>query len=416
MNQNLLSWLLYDFGNSFLSVATGSLYFAQWVIIDNGFDDIWYGGAMVVATLLVLALSPLLGAWSDREKKRLPFLKWLTLLLIITNAFLVLIVNINFDQKVRVLGALSLFVFVQLFYQLSLIFYNALLEILSSEKSRGKISGLGLAFGNGGWIVATVLLLPFSQGKIKLLGIPGRTQVFLPAFLIFSFLTFPLLLGFREASKAGHNLVGSGWGSLRKLLREDINTGYFLLGFCLISDAMLTVQMYFAVVMEKLFGIPDAQKIYIIGLMMLFTVLGNYFLGRWSDFVGAKTVVLASTFLLVISLFLAFLSSSPTFLYFLAAFLGLGYAGFSSASRALLIKISPKERLGSYFGFYSAFERFASIIGPLVWGVVTLLLKDFGNIKYRVAGFSLILLMIFGLFVLKNVKERIVTVGSSNTS
>ena len=50
----------------------------------------------------------------------------------------------------------------------------------------GKISGLGQAFNNFGWIVAVAILLPFANGKITLLGSPGRTQVFLPAFILFT--------------------------------------------------------------------------------------------------------------------------------------------------------------------------------------------------------------------------------------
>ena len=86
--------------------------------------------------------------------------------------------------------------------------------------------------------------------------------------------------------------------------------------------------------------------------------------------------------------------------------MGIGWGGFYSLSRAMLVKISPKEQLGEYFGFYSTFERFASIIGPTLWGVTITLLAHNSALKYRVAGFSQIVLMFIGFMILLRVKDR----------
>jgi MFS family permease len=64
---NLISWLVYDAANSFLATAIGGFCLAQWVVLDNGFDDIWYGGTFTLATIFVLLTSPFWGAWSDRH-------------------------------------------------------------------------------------------------------------------------------------------------------------------------------------------------------------------------------------------------------------------------------------------------------------------------------------------------------------
>jgi UMF1 family MFS transporter len=84
---------------------------------------------------------------------------------------------------------------------------------------------------------------------------------------------------------------------------------------------------------------------------------------------------------------------------------GIGWGGFYTSNRALLIKIAPKENLGEYFGLYSTFEKFASIIGPMVWGIITLILIDNGIIKYRVAGMVVVGLMAIGIYFIYKVKE-----------
>lgn len=411
MNANLLTWLLYDAGNSFLQTAKGGFYLAQWVVLDHGFADIWYGGTFTIATILVLVLSPLLGAWSDRIGKRLPFIKWLTFFMYLANVGLVLSVTSGLPAYVKVVSVLAFYLIVQVLYQLSLVSYNSLLEVLSKPTNRGKISGLGDAFNNAGWILGTAILLPFAEGKITLFGQPGRSQVFLPALIAFVLLTVPMLLWFKETKKVKKKMVttkkiySQTISGLKKLFTTNRNIGTFLLGFSFVSDAVLTIQLYFAIAMERIYGIHDRQKFGMLLIMLVTNVIGNYSLGVLSDKVGKKKVLIASCIFLVAVFLVGFSGSSVWILYGVAALAGIGWGGFYTTSRALMVSISPQDKLGEYFGLYSTFQRFASIIGPLVWGGVTLALSQYPIFKYRVAGFSLILLAVVGTMILKKVRE-----------
>src|SRR3972149_703708 len=191
MKRNLWTLVLYDAGNSFLDAAIGGLYLAQWVVLDNNLPDIWYGGTFVTATILVLLLSPILGAWSDRLGKRLPFIKLFTIILYLATLLMILVASSSIQKNSKVFVVLMLFLVIQTLYQLSLVSYNALLEILSNPGNRGKISGLGSAFNNIGWIAAAAVLLPFAE--------IGRLHVFLPALIGFIVLTLPMLIWFKEA-------------------------------------------------------------------------------------------------------------------------------------------------------------------------------------------------------------------------
>jgi UMF1 family MFS transporter len=278
---------------------------------------------------------------------------------------------------------------------------------------------LGSASGDAGWIVATLMLFPFAQGKITLWGEPGKSQVFLPALVIFVLLCSPMLVLFKEKKDiSSGNTTGSDLKSItektvsgiKELFRSYKNVAWFLVAFCFISDAILTINLYFAVIIDRLYHVPDAQKLRFLLLMFIFNIIGDYVLGKASDSVGAKKTVFFSSLLLMAIFLIAFLSSTPWVLYPIALCAGIGWGGFYSASRALLTKISPQDRLGEYFGFYSAFQKFASIVGPLVWGIAVLALKGYGDINYRIAGFLMICLMGIGLLFLKSVQEEKVVV------
>ncbi len=412
---NLITWLLYDAGNSFLQTAKGGFYLAQWVVLDNGFADIWYGGTSALATVFVLILSPLLGAWSDRIGKRTPFVKWTTILMYLANVGLVITITSNMDPKARVIGVLLFYLLVQTLFQLSLVSYNALLKPLSTKKTRGKIAGLGDAFNNGGFLLGTAILLPFATGKITLLGQSGRSQVFLPALIGFIILTLPMLLLFKEKGKIETKQINikeiySGTiKGFKALFKEHKNIGIFLLGFSFVSDAVITIQLYFAIVMDRIYGITDAQKFTMLVIMFVTQIIGSYILGVLSDKVGTKKILIHSCLLLIAIFLIGFLGTSVWVLYSVAIIAGMGWGGFYVASRALLMKISPPDQLGEYFGFYSTFQRFASVIGPLTWGGVTLVLSNFPIIKYRVAGLSMLILIGIGTAMIRKVKERYIT-------
>lgn len=409
--KNLFSWLLYDAANTFIDTPLGAMFLAQWLVLDKGIDDIWYGATFSIASVLVLLTSPVLGAWSDKIGKRLPFLKNLTFILFIFLGLLAFLVPINFPS--RIIIVLLLAVIIQYIYQLSLVFYNSLLKQISSSENRGKISGLGEMIGTSGFFIAMLVLLPFSNKNFTFYGEPGRAQVFIPAFILFFVLTLPMLFWFKERDiniieKQKDNLnkiYKITLGGIKELLGKNKNVSYFLISFSLISDGLLTISIYYAIIFSALYKISDNQKSIILLLLIVFNIIGAYVLGRVSDKIGAKKVFLISSISVMFILVAAFLSSKLFVLYLLALIAGFGRGGIYSSARALLVKISPPEHLGEYFGFYSTFQRFASITGPLIWGGITLTLKYYGDIKYRVAGLALISIMFIGTLLLLKVKE-----------
>jgi len=409
--KNLWSWLLYDAGNSFVYLVLGGLYLAQWIIIDNNLPDIWYGGMFALSTVLVLLISPFLGAWSDNIKRRLPFLKITTLLMIFIGLIMGITILIPFNHS-KIFLILGLSMLVLSLYQISQLFYNSLLENISSKETRGKYSGLGELFNNLGFVMASFILILFATNKLYLFGIQGRAQTFLPAFIIFAIVAIPMLTLFKENTinneikKVKYSeIYNKTIIGIKKLFSDQKNIGIFLIGFCFISDALLTAQMYFAIILNKIYQLSDVQITILLASMLFCGMISSYFIGKLGDKIKHKNMLIIVTSLLVILFSIVYLSSWKGIIYIMPLIAGIGWGGFYTSSRALLIKIAPKENLGEYFGLYSTFEKFASIIGPMVWGIITLILIDNGIIKYRVAGMVVVGLMAIGIYFIYKVKE-----------
>jgi UMF1 family MFS transporter len=164
--------------------------------------------------------------------------------------------------------------------------------------------------------------------------------------------------------------------------------------------------LYFAVFLELVFKMTDFNKIVILVILEIVSASSAYIIGKMGDRRGIKGLLIVSAINLSLVYFVvALLPSAGWIIYVLGGFIGMGYGGFYATTRALLVKISPAQRLGEYFGFYTTFQRFASIIGPLTWGIVVFAFGSYGLVRYRIAIIFLVLMMFAGTIILTRVKE-----------
>jgi MFS transporter, UMF1 family len=72
-----LAWALYDFANTIFSFAIVSFAMSLWAISFLGEEagQLWFGIAVSASVLVNAAVSPVLGALSDRTGRRKPFLR-----------------------------------------------------------------------------------------------------------------------------------------------------------------------------------------------------------------------------------------------------------------------------------------------------------------------------------------------------
>jgi len=84
----------------------------------------------------------------------------------------------------------------------------------------------------------------------------------------------------------------------------------------------------------------------------------------------------------------------------LGCLIGAAGAPLQAASRSLLIRMAPKDRIAQYFGLFALTGKVTSFIGPLLIGIVT---AATGSQKAGMA--TLVLFFATGLVLLARVKK-----------
>jgi UMF1 family MFS transporter len=441
-------WALYDFANTIFSMNVVTMYFAQWIIVDNKKEDIYYSTCYALSMFLVAITMPVLGAVSDLKGKRKPFLMILTLGCILATFLMGMVGNMVVDVNTKVLFALIFFGIANFCYEGGLTFYNALLPEVSTKDNIGKVSGLGVSLGYVGAIVGLLLVKPFVDGnlfgvKMPFIGDGGREKAFIPTALFFLLFSLPIFLWVKEKASEGLDRLkipqaGEKVGIKQAFLRvwEGITDTEkypgvlrFLIANFFVSDAIATVIIFMAVYAQLVMGFPDSVKIWFFIVSTTSAVIGSFLCGYVTDFIGPKKTLLLVIIGWILSLSVVTFSADKTIFWIMGSLVGIFLGSTWTASRPLLTSLAPKEVLGQFFGLYSLSGKVAAILGPIIWGIVVLYLKadkvvvqnvisfmrNLGvtftdqvilTIQYRFAVGALVMMMIVGLIIFLKVPDR----------
>ena len=410
------SWALYDFANTIFSFAVVSGAIGLYLVSDKQFGE-RDGNALlsvvVIASVGINALvSPILGAFSDRGAGRMPFLLFFTVLCIGATFFI---------ADVPPIGGLLLFILANFAYQAALIYYDATLKTVSYPKTRGKLSGLGIGIGYCGTVFVGLLIF--------LLDVPVVDRFRLAASL-FALFAIPIFIFVREPHIAGQPPITGAdirdsFGQLRRSIahaREVPGLGHFLLGRFFYSDAVNTVIIVMSVVTVKVFGLSDQNTVLVLLSLTLVAIAMSFVWGLLVDRQGPKrtlVVVLISWAVgLLIGGFAMGLGPDGFILFLVAgAILGSGLGGVQVADRVLMVRLSPPDKIGEFFGIYGLVGKGSQVIGQALYGLILFLLLDsMGKGAYQVAVLSLLVTMLIGLWLIRPVRDDWAGSGETGAS
>ena len=407
------AWALYDFANTIFSFAVVSTAIGLWAVDAGRFGErdgnVVISIAIAASVALNALVSPILGAVSDRGGRRLPFLLFFTALCVVPTAFI--------GPSPPVVG-LVLFTVANFAYQAALIYYDATLKTVSKPETRGRLSGIGVAIGYCGTIFVGLLLI------VLRVPVEGR---FLVAAILFALFAIPIFVVVRETGAVGRverSDVTASWSQVRTTMRhvrEVPGLGRFLLGRFFYSDAVNTIIVVMTVVTVYAKGLTESTaQMVLLGLTVI-AVIASFGWGRLVDRWGAKRTLLLVLASWSVGLVLGAVSlgvSGPIgFVAFLVAggILGSGLGGVQVADRVLMVRLSPPERLGEFFGLYGLVGKGSQVIGQLLYGVtIFLLLDSLGVAAYQIAVISLLVTMLIGYWLLRPVPD--VWAGSGETA
>lgn len=401
------SWALYDLANTIFALGVGSLYFASWLTDEvgrlpsllrgNGDADLALAVVVDAAMLLVIVLGPWIGARSDHRGPRSRYLLPATLLAVTPTFFL---------ATVSPAWSLALYGLALVGFNLGSVVYDAMLPDVSTPQNIGRVSGIGIAVGYLGSVVAWAI----GELLLDAHGYPWVFRAIAVAFLLFALPSFFFVKERPRAAAPGPSprLAGSlrGLVAAWRRTRQYPGVTRFLVGRFFYTDAVNTLIAGFLTIyaIEEV-GFTDAQVRDLLIVAIAGSILGGFAGGRLVDVVGPRRLLHGALHTWVVA-FAAGIAAGATGWQWLAwplgALGGLALGATWAADRVYMQRISPPRHLGEFYGLYATVGRFATILGPLLWGLVVTV---FG-LPREVALVVLTLLLITGRVILQEVDDR----------
>ena len=439
----VISWIFFDWAaQPYFTLITTFIfapYFATHMASDPASGQSLWGFATAAAGLVIALLSPVLGAIADASGRRKPWIAAFGALLVIGSCLM----WFGKPGDVSVIPPLLLaYAIATVGVEFATVFNNAMMPSLVPPDKIGRLSGTGWATGYVGGILSLVLVLGFFAaspdtgrtlfGFVPLFGLDPVThegdRITGPLtavwFIVFVLPMFLLMPDYPAKRRMGEAL-GEGLTDLRKTLGElpkRKSMAAFLLANMVYTDGLVSLFAFGGIYAAGTF---DWHTIQIGSFGILLAIAGTF--GAWlggklDDSLGPKRVIAGSMLILLSSIVAILLVDKDSILFIKVAppvpggalFSGaaeraylvlgclIGAAGgpLQAASRTLLIRLAPKDRIAQYFGLFALTGKVTSFIGPLLIGVVTAVTES------QKAGMAvLVAFFVAGLALLARVRQ-----------
>jgi UMF1 family MFS transporter len=386
----LRAWAMYDFGNSaFMTViitAIFPIYYSRVASagIPNETAEFRFSMATTGAMIVIAILAPILGALADFRAIKKRMIAGFLAMSVAAVAMMFFIHQGNW------IFALVLFVIANFGANGSFVFYDALLPHLAKDEEIDRVSTAGYALGyiGGGLLLALNLLWIMHPEWFGLPSGDGLTpsQATLPTRLAFvavavwwALFSIPLFRrvpeppvrleadesGGESPVKAALTRLGETFRELKKFR----NAFLMLLAFLIYNDGIGTI-IRMATLYGAGIGLKENDMISAVLLTQFVGVPFAFAFGALAGWIGAKrSIFLALVVYTGISIIGYYMKTATHFLI-LAILVGMVQGGAQALSRSLFATLIPRHKAGEFFGFFAVVEKFAGIIGPLVFGAV----------------------------------------------
>lgn len=334
-----------------------------------------------LAALIVAVLSPILGAISDFAAAKKRLLAGSMLLGVAATAAMFWI------DRGEIGLASVLFTLALVGATASVVFYEALLPHIAGLDEIDRVSSAGYAVGYIGGGVLLALNLAWIRYP-QILGIEsgaGASEhaATLPARLAFLsvaiwWLGFALPL-FKKVPEPPRALEPDEHPSGSLLLTPFVRLfetmrqlrGYrqaflMLLAFLVYNDGIQTI-IKMATAYGTEIGIGESALIGAILLVQFVGVPFAFLFGALAGAIGAKRAIFLGLAMYTVIATVGYFMKTAAHFFLLAGLVGMVQGGTQALSRSLFAALVPAHKSGEFFGFYSVFEKFSSVLGPLLF-------------------------------------------------
>jgi UMF1 family MFS transporter len=447
----VIGWIMFAWAaEPFFTLITTFVfapYFAAHVAADPAKGQSLWGFATAAAGLVIASMSPVLGAIADASGRRKPWIAAFGVLLVIGAGLLWFARPGDVRAIVPLLIAYGL---ASVGVEFAIVFNNSMMPALVPPDRLGRLSGTSWATGYVGGILSLVVVLGFLAanpetgrtlfGLVPLFGLDPAThqgdRITGPLtgvwFIIFALPMF-LLTPDHPAKRPIDEALREGLTELRHTLRElpsRPSIAAFLLANMIYTDGLVSLFAFGGIYAAGTFGWNTIQ-IGTFGIILAIAgAFGAWLGGKLDDRFGPRRVIAGSLIILLVSIAAIlmvdkdsillikvaparsdeglFASAAERTYLLLGCLIGAAGGPLQAASRTLLIRLAPRDRIAQYFGLFALTGKVTSFIGPLLIGIVTAVTES------QKAGMAvLVLFFIAGLALLRRIRDREVIPGHS---
>ena len=305
--------------------------------------------------------------------------------MVVTGIFLLILANIGFEA--------------------GLVFYDAFLPEITSERSYGRVSGYGFALGYVGSLASLATVFPLYAGGFG----PGNLMNIRFSFIIAAafFLVFALpLFFFLPDKQRTKKLTARFYSSRLCTAQEHLCAVPPVPQHCTLSDFLLYLhrwrQHHYRIFLHL--RARNAQDEHERNCRLFCD--GPIFCHRGICHVrypgrpyNAQKDIEHHLAALVDIVVIAYFIQDKWMFYGLGVLAGLALGSSQSTSRGMMSIITPQDKKTEFFGFYSFFGKASAVLGPVVFGFVS----SFLNQRFAILSIGFFLLT--GLILLQRVEE-----------
>ncbi|RPK15297.1 MFS transporter [Priestia endophytica] len=413
----ILSWALYDFANTIFSSNITTIFFPfylQEVVGDsermNQIASTFISYANAVSSLFLVIFAPLFGVLIDRTGQKK---KYVTAFTLISVFFTMMMGFLAMEDGGGTVGGLPLslilviicFVIAKFFYNSSLVFYDPILADISTKENMAVVSGFGTAVGYIGTLVGLSIYPFVSSGNYH--------EAFIPTALLFLLFSLPFIFFTKEKEVEKKGEKASFWSGYRdiiatfKEMKSYKAIFYFMIAYFFLNDAIATAVAMMSVYSTAIVGFGAGEFILLYLVSTVASIIGSFLFGFICKKWGAWKSIVAVGIILIVALSFAVVATNSTLFWVAGSLFGVSLGSLWVTTRTFIIELTPQEKRGQFFGLFAFSGKVSSVVGPFLYGTITLLLADYGNLASRVALGSLIILVLFGLFFHRFVRKHI---------
>jgi len=403
--RSLISWALYDWGNSAFSTIIKTFvfpaYFIRYLAADEISGTTQWGLTFSIAGLLIGFGGPLLGAIADNTGNRK---SWIGLFTMISVIFTGLLILIKPEQDFFYWGLIFAAVGT-IGSQYAFIFYNSLLVDLADESEIGRWSGWGWALGYAGGLASLLCSYPIflMLSDEELLNV---RSLFLLAAAWYALFSLPLFFFVKEPMQKGfisRNIIQDSLKQLKTTfsrIRQYKNVFQFLVAHLFYIDALLTIFVFGGLFAASAYDLSETEILFLGVVLNIAAGIGAAVFGMIDDWIGSKSTLLVSILCITCLTAGILLNDHQQVFWYLVLGVGIFVGPIQASSRSMMVKIIPKELKNEMFGFFAFSGKATAFLGPLFVSIINTLTQS------QRWGMSIIILFfLIGGGLLTGVKE-----------